>query len=278
MRRSPLATAALLAMTIAIFALVFAAWSMKERLADREIQNVLFGEPILDKAFKYVESPSAVGHDVTIEYITEEELLGDTPVLRVSYRGSSTDFPVFNPPTDVTINLPGLVAFRDWFKVLPMVTGALSAEEAESKLQSGQIQTRLVIVARYLPEGYEAGSWGTVRRQDWIYRFAELMPEPAKSSIRVTQKTYRELDALHTPSVHAKAEDIPTPEVRNRDLWMHFAMQQVTPAQFFRAKDRKLDAALEAMGWTWPVAGISVLTIVISGLMIAMASKPRASL
>lgn len=287
MRRSPLATIAIFAMVFACLALILSAWAMKERLADREVQNVLFGEPILDKQFTYLPAPSAQRQDVSIAYLTadqaNETLPEDaqpiqTPILRVNFRGSSTDFPVLEAPTDVTIKLPGLLAFRDWFKVLPMITGATSAEDAEARIQSGEINTRLVLVARYLPEGYERDSWGTVRRQDWIYRFAELLPEPASPAITVTQRTYRQLDALHTPGVHAKDEDIPTADERERDLWMHFAMQQVTPPQFFRAKDRKLDAALEAMGWTWPVAGISVLTIVLSGLAIAMASKPRVTL
>ena len=278
MRRSPLATVSLLAMGLSAVALVASVWSMSTRLAEREVQNVLFGEPILDASFTYLYEPGSDGEDVEITYLKADEAGAETPVLRIGYRGLTTDYPVFKPPTEITEQLPGLLAFRDWFKVVPMVTGAASAEEAELAIRDGVASPRMIIVARYLPEGFEDGSWGTVRRQEWVYRFAELHAPPEEPAITVEEKTYRQLDALHTPGIRAKDEDIPTEAERERDLWMHFAMQQVTPPQFMRAKDRKLDEALEAMGWTWPVAGVSIMTLVASGLLLAMASKPRPTL
>lgn len=244
--------------------LLTSAWFMKAKLSTREIQLVYFNAPVGEDEFIFED------HDVTIERVAIDP--ASTPfdksrALRVHYRGESVDFPIVEYDNQ---KLPGLLGIEQWFRVLPMVTGARSAEDAAEKLADGTLRPRMIIAARYPAEGFAEDSWGLVRRSEWGYWLAELNPT-GDEPITLTRKSYRELDALHTPGKYTPEEMIPTPEQRSRDLWMHYAMQQVTPSQFFRAKDRNLDSALEAMGWTWPAAGVSGLGIMVAFAMLGMA-------
>ncbi len=259
-----MARTALFILLASVLGLATSAWFMKSRLAQREIEMVYFNDPVGETEFYFED------HLVTIERVDVEpasNAFGVGRALRLTYRDGVADFPIVAEDKEI---LPGLLGVDDWFKVLPMVTGAQSAEDAAAKLDSGQIRPRMVIAARYPAEGYDTESWGRVRRGEWVYRLAELKPY-GDEPIALVTKTYRELDALHTPGKHTPEEMIPTPEERSRDLWQHYVMQQVTPSQFFRAKDRNLDSALAAMGWTWPAAGISGLGIMISVAMLGMA-------
>ncbi len=259
-----MARAALLILTLSIIGLFASAWFMMSRLAERSVELVYFNEPVTETEFIFED------HDVALERTAvepESNPFAATRAFRLSYRGESVDFPIVLEDNE---KLPGLLGVEQWLRVLPMVTGARSADDAAAKLASGELKPRMIVAARYPAEGYDAESWGLVRRSDWVYRIAELNPT-GPEPITLTQKTYRELDALHTPGKYTPEDMIPTPEQRTRDLWQHYAMQQVTPSQFFRAKDRNLDSALEAMGWTWPAAGVSGLGIMISIAMLGMA-------
>jgi hypothetical protein len=259
-----MARAALIILTVSIVGLLASAWFMMSRLAERGIELVYFNEPVTETEFIFEDNP------VTIERVDTDPEANPYQVdraFRLSYRGESVDFPIVLEDND---KLPGLLGVEQWMRVLPMVTGAQSAEDAAAKLASGDIKPRMIVAARYPAEGYDAESWGLVRRSEWGYWLAELNPT-GPEPITLTQKTYRELDALHTPGKYTPEDMIPTPEQRTRDLWQHYAMQQVTPSQFFRAKDRNLDSALEAMGWTWPAAGLSGLGIMISFALLGMA-------
>lgn len=259
-----MARTALVILIVSALGLLFSAWSMKSRLAAREIELIYFNDPVGDTEFFFEEHPVSIER---VEVDPQDNPFGVDRALRLTYRGATLDFPVVAEDKEV---LPGLLGVDEWFRVLPMVTGATSAEDAVAKLESGAITPRMIVAARYPAEGYDAESWGLVRRSDWMYWLAELNPT-GDEPITLIAKTYRELDALHTPGPHTPEEMIPTPEQRERDLWQHYAMQQVTPSQFFRAKDRNLDSALEAMGWTWPVAGVSGLGVMVGFVMLGIA-------
>lgn len=259
-----MARAALVILIASTLGLLTSVWFMKDRLGGREIDLVYFNDPVSELEF-FFEDERVEVERVAIDPAATP--FGVERALRVSYRGGSVDYPVVDEDNQ---SLPGLLGVDQWFRVLPMVTGARSAEDAAAKLDSGELEPRMIIAARYPAEGYDAESWGRVRRSDWVYWLAELNPV-GDEPITLVKKTYRELDALHTPGKYTPEEMIPTPEERRRDLWQHYAMQQVTPSQFFRAKDRNLDSALEAMGWTWPAAGISGLGIMLGAGMLGVA-------
>ncbi|MCA9293942.1 MAG: hypothetical protein KDA20_09020 [Phycisphaerales bacterium] len=259
---------------LGIVGLAWSSWSMANRLKGRPISPVFFASNIVEEKFNYLDKP------IEIDRLAAPELDADPlrdwwakglDALRISYRGAHVDFPIVGDQPD---RLPGLLDYETWFKIMPMVTGERTPIDVAEKLARGEIHSRLVAVARYPAPGFEPGTTGLVRRSEWLYCLAEFHPD-ADPPITVVEKTYEELDALHTPG---KWTAIRHPEWvkqgadRERDLWMHYAMQQVTPAPFLRAKDRTLDAALHAMGWTWPAAGVCVLVLVTGLLMVGMGS------
>lgn len=259
-----MARIATLILIASILGLLTSAWFMKSRLAARSIDLVYFNEPVTETEFVFED------HPVTLERVTidpQSNAFAVERAFQLSYRGESVSFPIV---LDDNTKLPGLLGVEQWFRVLPMVTGASSADDAAAKLASGELKPRMIVAARYPTEGVDPETWGLVQRSQWGYWLAELNPA-GPDAITLTKKTYRELDALHTPGKYTPEDMIPTPEERSRDLWQHYAMQQVTPSQFFRAKDRNLDSALEAMGWTWPAAGLSGLGIMISFALLGMA-------
>ncbi len=257
--RRRLRAAAVVVLVLSLVGLAVSSLSMLDRLGDRVVPVVYFHDPILDDALTFASEPVAI------------ERLAEPDVLRVSYRGDHVDFTV----VDEDERLPGLLGYREWFRVMPMFTGIRSTQEIVEQYERGEAKPRMVVAARYTPEGYDEGSWGMVRRKEWRYRIAELHPPPAEDPVTVVEKTYEELDALLAPGPYTPPELVPSEEVRERDLWMHYAMRQVTPTPFFRAKDKSMDTALAAMSWTWPVAGICVLGVAVSGLTLASTAVRR---
>jgi hypothetical protein len=304
--KSPTLMFGLLLMTVSLVVMGVGVFNMQQRLGDRDLEMVYFQEPIHLESFLYEGEPVELtvlspedAAEASQQTVSPEggARLPERPegawVLRYSYRGETVDFPILDPadarlfPRSTDADRMGLL--EDWFKVLPMVTGATTALDAAERVASGELRGRLVLAARYeSPELKE--QWADVQRQNWIYRMAELhgparegaAPDDAANAdagpaITVVEKTYAELDVLHTPGRRTPPEMIPTPDERSRDLWQHYAMQEVTPAPFFRAKDRNLDAALEAMGWTWPVSlggGFGAVTAVIL-IGLGLKSKPE---
>lgn len=169
--------------------------------------------------------------------------------------------------------LPGLLRHEEWFRIMPMVqANAASDDEVKRLIGQGEIQPRLIAVGRYPAEGFNAGSWGLVRRREWRYRFAEFLTEgDAAQSIRTSESTYGELEGVIAPGPYDKPRTDLTDDDRERIRWQHAAMIQVTPAPLYRARDKQVDKALAIMGWTWPTAGASVLGIIVGALLIATA-------
>lgn len=280
--------------------LAASSWSMKDRLSQRDNPMVYFQEPIPFESFLFRDEPVTLtlvddpaeypapqtADDIETETDTDtapaDRLTDANPddpmALRIDFRGQSVYFPLRNE-TDRN-NYPQapenerLTLIAGWFKILQFVDGVSSIDEIKPRLDDGTLKTRLVVAARYQPPGLKP-TWAAVQRQNWLYRFAELKPE-GDTPITLTERTYRELDAIGTPGTRTDPELIPaTPEERAGKLWMHYTMQQVTPPKFFRAKDRDLDLALDAMGWTWPAALASGFGIVTAIVLIGFAAKGR---
>ncbi len=268
----------------------YATWSMAVRLDARELPLVYFRDAVNSEEFRWR------GADVSVSFVSDPAVLvgelegelvrsgdgtdvseGDGFALRVDFRGETVLFPFRDPLREgIFPDSPEgqrLEVINDWFKILPFVTGASSVAEVNEGLRSGELETRLVVAARYEPPGLRT-TWAAVQRQNWLYRMAELDPE-GDEPIVVTTATYQELDALGTPGRRVDVESLPSEEERAERLWQHFVMQQVTPAKFFRAKDRNLDAALEAMGWTWSAALASGFGLVTGVLLLGFAAKRR---
>jgi uncharacterized integral membrane protein len=259
----------LIILVASLVGLTVAAVTMAQRLSARDVENVYFHKPVGFERFEYADGWVSVSH------VPSDE--SPEGALRVAYKGEHVDFPIRGGRFDERLEAGR--QYDDWFKVLPMVTGVRSAQEATQLVESGEITPRLIVAARYPAPELKDGSWNLVQRRNWVYQFAEIHPDGSGASpggnFTVASETYRALDALHTPGPHTPIDLIPSPEERAQNLWMHFAMQQVTPPRFFRAKDRNLDSALEAMTWTWPLAGVSALGVIVGGLVTASAGLKR---
>lgn len=293
-------TLGILIFALSTITLAVSGYAMAQRLADREVQIVYFTQPVPAALFEFrggtteviiaegrAELP-AEGLDLS----PVESLEHDRRII-IRYRGVDLSFPIVGRFDD---RLEGSLRYDDWFRILPMVTGASTSIEAKEITQRNE--NRMVVAARYPAADFDEGSWGLVRRSEWLYRIAELIPpgmqvneehiaesrgqilrnEQGVPVMVLYEKVYEELDALHTPGKYTPKrhpEWIPTPERRDRDLWLHYTMQQVTPSQFFRAKDRTMDAAFSSMGWTWPAAGVSILGILVgAGMWASSRVKP----
>jgi len=284
-KRQTLLAASIALLTASGIALAISTWAMKDRLTQRDNPMVYFQDPIPYEAFDFrgepvtltlvndpEDIPAAGNPDQRLETDPAQD---DTMALRLDFRGESIFFPLRDPMDQQ--NFPGatpnerLALIGGWFKVLQFVDGVSSVDEIRQGLADGSVKTRLAVAARYQPPELEP-TWAAVQRQNWLYRIAELKPE-ADDPIELQQRTYRELDAIGTPGRRTEADLIPNPDQRAEQLWLHYTMQQVTPPRFFRAKDRDLDLALDAMGWTWPAALAAGFGIVGSVILIGFAIK-----
>ena len=251
---------ALTVISVAVF--IPSVLAIADRLENRRVPLVWFLDPILSHDFAFRDEPLHVDETTVVNERGEEQ-----PAVVVTYKGEKTLIPV----EERDERLPDLLKYENWMEILPMVEGqgARSADEIERKLADGEVRPRLIIATRHTPEAYDPGSWGLVRRKDWKYVFYEFLPNaPPEESVRVREGTYRELEQLVDPDIRAE-------QGREDDLWMYHAMIQVTPASYY-PKNKQVDESIAAMGWAWPAAGVSVLSLV-AGMMLIFMSRVNQS-
>lgn len=290
MFRSRQAQVGLIIALLAILGLALSLVELTDRLSNRNIYLVRLVNDIIDPTFEFQ------GHIATVEHIPNQQLRAEgipsqTDALRITWRDQTADFPI--PENSFLQYELGLNKYRKWFGLFVFVDGEESEDLLRDKWEPDEqgnfsIQPRLVVAARYTAEGYEdqAETWGAVRRREWIYRFAQLHPasthpDPAQAITRWT-KNYEELDNLLAPGIYTKKYRphlLPESEAqRNENLWMYYAMLQVTPASDVRGRNKSTEEVVRAMGWPWPVAAASALALAGSLALIASSrvSRPRA--
>ena len=186
--------------------------------------------------------------------------------LLVHWRGQSVRFDLGGRDEP---RLPGMLRHEDWFRLMPMVEGrADNHGELLRLFEENKTHPRLIAAARYPAAGYDDQTWGLVRRREWRYRFAEFKVDgPPEASIRTWDTTYGKVESAVAPGPHDKPVEGLTDEQRNELAWQYDAMIQVTPSPLFRAKDKVVQQGMDAMSWTWPVAGVSVMGMVIGALV-----------
>ncbi|MBL8745588.1 MAG: hypothetical protein JNK58_04435, partial [Phycisphaerae bacterium] len=196
---------------------------------------------------------------------------GARPVLEIRWRDEVSRVEIEEGIRDDP-RLPGLLRHDDWLRILVMAEGARSREELDRGIADGTIHPRLIIAMRFPAKDFDPGSWGTVRRKEWRYRFLELLPEsrsPEKTH-EWFEGTYGELDRLGDPTYVKESG-------RQSEAWKYAAMQHVTPSLLFRSRNRSIDDAMLAMGWTWPVAGLSVMGLVVGSILLAISGASRSA-
>lgn len=203
--------------------------------------------------------------------ITEATGEAGEPLIRVGYASETLDLPVAVEPR---YPLPTLYErHKDWFTVL--LFGDRSGQSLESfndLITRGEIEPRLVIAMRE-PFGAEAAKekkfdsieheqdwmWGESRRDLWLFRFYELMPD---GSIKVHQPLrFPESGAsLARRQNYAdlRGEEIPSrePGELREYTWQYGAALKLTPRPPAITMENQ---ALRAAGWTLPVSAASFL-------------------
>lgn len=159
-------------------------------------------------------------------------------------------------------DIPGLGPLdrhRDWLRLLLLAgTGGEFADPAELLARGGE-GSKLVLVARGGAPGLDPGTWGSAHYKDWVYDF--IVFEPTGNLTRFS-RTYRELSQIQHSWEFAAAMNV-TPSLHTP------AMRSSSPISY--PNYGPVRNALNSMGWTWPVAGVSVLAGT-AGLMLFGAS------
>jgi len=247
---------------LAIIGLAVSIPAMARRLTGRNTGVVWFDEPVTAPEFMFAGKPVAVR---TIE------ASGSEPArVEIDWRGQARAFPL-EPGTHDDPRLPGLLRHEDWMSVLLFAQGASTEEALQRGLADGSITPRLVVGMRLPAPGVDPETWGKSRKRDWRYRFVELhLDGPDEDAISVTESTFGELDNLGDP-------DWRRDQGLESEAWKYSVMMRITPATLFRvsSRERPVRSALEAMGWTWPVAGGSFAMLTVGAVMIGLAGVQR---
>jgi hypothetical protein len=172
------------------------------------------------------------------------------------------DYPI--PFADVDSE-EGLKKYEEWFSIMLLVDGEESEPALREKWKADEhgvplTVPRLVVAGRYPADGFNRGSWGLVRRQEWQYHISQLEPDgPDADSIDSHTMSYEQLDALYLPGKYTKPENILPEDKRKEKLWMYYAMQHVTPPAQYRGRNKMSDDVVRSMGWAWPAATAACL-------------------
>lgn len=191
-----------------------------------------------------------------------EDTRGDdgAPALRIVYGERERLLQGLSRPAD---GIASLGIYGDWVRVL-----AFSASTNGVPEPGG----RLVVVRRQLPPGYDALTWGTVRRHLWTFEFTELLPD---GGFEVS--TFR-FPSRRDPSDRAKAtlpesrEIMELPAMGERSWQFNAALFVIPRLQMPSYRFR--EDAFEVMGWTLPVAAFAVFALLL-GLGLALAPDRR---
>ena len=240
-------------------------------LADRNIKVVRFVGSIPGEFFTFQ------GHEGSVERLAPAQT-GDDPVLRIHWRGRSVDYPV---PFPDEASAEGLAKYGEWFQIMLLVDGEDDEPALREKWKTDEhgvplTVPRLVVAGRYPADGFNRGSWGLVRRQEWQYHITQLRPDgPDADAIDSHTMSYEQLDALELPGKYTKKQYILPDAKRREKLWMYYAMQHVTPPAQYRGRNKASDDVVRVMGWAWPAATIATLGMVAGIAMFSSASVRR---
>lgn len=187
--------------------------------------------------------------------------------LRLDYAGRQTLIPVKKPPA---FDVPNLGMYEEWVKVLAVNRVEPGPQTGASTAVPGTEQ--LLIVARRTPDGFDPESWGSVRRDDWVFDFYRLTPD---GEVQVFQRRWprgRRAEARLAEEAGNPLRQIEP--LRERTI-EYFAAMHVIP-KLNVPKHKFDDTALSpaVLGWTLPVSMLGLLGFTAS-LVFAVAPRRR---
>lgn len=233
---------------------------------------------------------SAFGHPVTIEDATLDSspTAGGQPqsAVRVTYGDASVTIPVIAPKVK---GFKDLTTYEESFRVLSFAP--IKEGKADIKPFSDE-NWRAVVVAREQRPGFDQDTWGEVRVKDWTWAVYELKPDGTIAGPRTIQ--YRDRRGRTPAEVYARDElkkaGKPVPQLPEQGgqrltnvepiderTWEWQAALFTLPkmqVSRYRYRTDAVDgsAGTPGMGWTFPLAGFSVLGVV-AGFGLIMAGR-----
>ena len=222
-------------------------WGMSQRLDEFRTDEPLdpnYFIPLGEEAFPYLR------RDVVIETRPDAA----PPVVSISYGDETEVIPIVG--RDVP-ELGGLDRHLDWLRVLLLAGEQGKQANRNRLLEEPAPGSQLVVVARGGAPGFDPETWGTAHYKDWVYTFLVLEPD---GSITRFNKTYRELSKSPHTWEFATAMTV-TPSLHTP------AMRSSSPISY--PNYSPVRDAFGSMGWTWPVAGFSMLGCVIGTMVFA---------
>lgn len=185
-----------------------------------------------------------------------DPLPGAPPKLRVRWDDAVEEIPVTGIDNPA---LPGLMRYMDWLSVEMIVEDVTELQGLSERVLTGQVPSRLVLVARAGAPGHDPESWGAARYKDWVYTYLVLNPD---GTITRSSRTYREVASDVRSWRHVAAMKVTgglnTPSSRG--------VSPISYPNYAGVRD-----ALDAMGWTWPASGAGALGALV-GLIVLLGS------
>ncbi|MCE7973542.1 MAG: hypothetical protein DYG92_04340 [Leptolyngbya sp. PLA1] len=242
------------ALAIAILAALAAFWCVRDMSARIRLflqehpPNIYAFLPLLAREFTFA--------DRTVS-LTDESPPGKPATLLVRYGDAEVRVPVTIPPRH---KLPGLVTHEDWLRVMLFAPrSGMTMEAFEEGVRTGKIETRLAIVSRTPPEGFDPEGWGAVRKKDWTFDFWEL-----KTDGSIEHKT------LKYPTARGLKE--PRPGELHENTWEFQAALLLMPNAGKKGPTHNFYGdALSAAGWRLPASAFCGL---IATVALAFAAAP----
>lgn len=186
--------------------------------------------------------------------------------LRLEYAGKEALIRVKKPPV---FGMESLALYDEWVKVLAV--NEVGRDDA-GNTQPVAGTEQLLIVSRRTPDGFDPESWGSVRRDDWVFDFLRLLPD---GTIETTQRRWprgRRAEARLAEETDNPLRTIDPLAPRTIE---YFAAMHVIP-KLNVPKYKFNDTALSprVLGWTLPVSMLSVLSFV-GGLIFAVGPRRK---
>lgn len=189
--------------------------------------------------------------------------------------------PVKRPPV---MGMPGLELYDEWVKVLAINEVQRDAAGNPSPKPGSE---RLMLAVRRTPQGFDAETWGSVRRTEWLFDFHEFTPD---GRIVTSTRRWPMANPMHEEAFQKRAAEAAAgidgrpPDTRLKSLAdipplaertvEYFAAMHVIP-KLSVPKHKFNDTALgfRTLGWTLPVCMIAGLVFSVA-FFFALAGRP----
>lgn len=221
-------------------------------------RQIYFFQRVQTREFSFAQRPVRLADDLSI---------AGTPYLVLHYGDRSERIRATVPPEPGSPrwNLPDLLPHDDWLRVLRMAPGGgLTPEEFRTRLEAGQLDERLILVARIPNPGADPRTWGSVWKKDWSFDFHELTRDgEIVKHPRLRYPTTRGVKAPREGELH-------------ENTWQFQAALQTMPqAGAIGPTHNFFGNALAAAGWMLPLAAFSGLLCTLA-IVFAFAPPGRA--